>query len=273
MQAATIDCPPDATPCLIKRQVAKALVSELTEQARAASGHRDDNVLLPRVHATMALLQCCLVNLSEQSRRWGPLLRHLPAIIAHVSALVMLLLHAPPNATQQRAFAPAAALATRAFAAREDLGAGVAGEQRGGSDMGGLAARWQVCVLAARLIALALRRSEAVTLDTRGVQCALQVAVSLVSAVAAAGFSVPAAAGEIGAGAETAAPHALDGFGSGVREMTIGGGLEDKVVGEVDNWLQRQALAAGAVCRGCIVIEAVSDVLYSLVARRPQVCR
>lgn len=136
--------------------------------------------------------------------------------------------------------------------------------------MGGLAARWQVCVLAARLIALALRRSEAVTLDTRGVQCALQVAVSLVSAMAAAGFSVPAAAGEIGAGAETAAPHALDGFGSGVREMTIGGGLEDKVVGEVDNWLQRQALAAGAVCRGCIVIEAVSDVLYSLVARRPQ---
>ena len=53
------------------------------------------------------------------------------------------------------------------------------------------------------------------------VQFALQVAVSLVSAMAAAGFCVPAAASET---AHTVAPHALDSLGGGVGEAAVGGG-------------------------------------------------
>ena len=41
-------------------------------------------------------------------------------------------------------------------------------------------------------------------------------------------------------------------------------------MGEEGNWQQRQVFAAGGVLRGCEVMEAVSDLLYSLVARRPQ---
>jgi hypothetical protein len=104
----------------------------------------------------------------------------------------------------------------------------------------------------------------------RVVQLALQVAVSLVSAMAAAGFCVPAAASET---AHTVAPQALDSFGGGGGEAAVGGGgeVEDKgVVAEEVNWQQRQMFAAGGVWRGCEVMEAVSDLLYSLVARRPQ---
>jgi hypothetical protein len=142
----------------------------------------------------MALLQSCLVNLSAQSRRWGPLLRHLPAIIAHLSSLVMLLLHAPAGISSAqhssstsesaRVFAGGKAYAGGGGGGRGGGGGGVVGgggggvdqragvacEQRRSGDTGGIAGRWQVGLSAARLIALALRRSEAVSLDTRGVQ-------------------------------------------------------------------------------------------------------
>jgi hypothetical protein len=103
----------------------------------------------------------------------------------------------------------------------------------------------------------------------RVVQFALQVAVSLVSAMAAAGFCVPAAASET---AHTFAPEALDSLWGRGGAAAVGiGEVEDKgLVAEEGNWQQRQVFAAGGVWRGCEVMEAVSDLLYSLVARRPQ---
>ena len=139
----------------------------------------------------MALLQSCLVNLSAQSRRWGPLLQHLPAIIAHLSSLVMLLLHAPAGiSSAHHSSSPSEPACVFAGGKTHtggggggggeggggggrggrDQRAGVACEQRRSGDTGGIAGRWQVGLSAARLIALALRRSEAVSLDTRGVQ-------------------------------------------------------------------------------------------------------
>eukprot|EP00277_Geminigera_cryophila_P047988 CAMPEP_0173070780 /NCGR_PEP_ID=MMETSP1102-20130122/8829_1 /TAXON_ID=49646 /ORGANISM="Geminigera sp., Strain Caron Lab Isolate" /LENGTH=112 /DNA_ID=CAMNT_0013939131 /DNA_START=104 /DNA_END=438 /DNA_ORIENTATION=+ len=73
--------------------VTKALISELTEHtACAVSLRRDDDLLLPRVRTTLGLLRSCLVSLSTHSRRWGTMAPHIPAILAHLSALVSHLL-------------------------------------------------------------------------------------------------------------------------------------------------------------------------------------
>ena len=219
------------------------------------------------MRTTLALVRCCLLALSPHSRRWGTLTPHLPSILAHLSALISHLLLPPLSGAAARAHA--ASGVPEAGGGGDDVsvagrGAGEARKRSSDADAGhgasrDLAARWDVCVRAGGLVALALRRSEVLVLDTRGVSSALQAAVSLVSAAANLGFSLPAAA---------------DACGGSRRELAAGcesaqeASWED---GEVEGgeWLRRQALAAGVVARGCVVMETVSQILYALVARRP----
>lgn len=251
-------------------------MSELTaHSARAVTPRCDESVVLPRVGTSFALLHCCLVVISPHSRRWGPLMTHLPAILAHVSVLVSHLLLPCDAAWQNSA-------KTTSGTPMSD-GGGYAGEscateERPSGRLGLIGARWEVCVSAARLMALALRRNEALVLDTRGVQCALQVAVSLVSALVASGFAVP---GAVHAPARNVDDSSTQLLRAGVeprknRTQERVGGSEGRegdswAVGEEINWQERQLLAAAAVTRGCVVMEVVSDVLYSLIARRSQV--
>lgn len=63
--------------------------------------------------------------------------------------------------------------ASRRDSSASASGLGDAAERRDG--LKGLTPRWEVCVRAGGLAALALRRSEVLVLDTRGVASALQV--------------------------------------------------------------------------------------------------
>ena len=255
-------------------------------------GSEQEEALLQRVRATVSLVRSSLTAMTPHSRRWGPMLPQLPNIIANISALVTCLVQRPLHAAATTT-SPAPVTASAAVdAARGAVGgrewglltgaardpsddALLSGTVRSGRESGLLAAepgdmapRWQAAVSAAKVVALALQRSDAIDLDTRGVQCALETAVSLLSAMAAAGLSVP--------GADTAGA-ALGGLGGDTGwelEEDLGGGYEGGVGYEGGRNLRRRqvwyVLAARRVERGCVVMEAVTQVLLSIVLRRTE---
>ena len=285
----------------------KAVLGELREQTTRASaltslgfgdafvtagadvlGSEQEEALLQRVRATVSLVRSSLTAMTPHSRRWGPMLPQLPNVIANISALVTCLVQRPLHAAAT-ATSPAAVTvdAARAAGGGREWGL-VTGAARGPSDdallsgaersgresrllaaePGGMAPRWQAAVSAAKVVALALQRSDAIELDTRGVQCALETAVSLLSAMAAAGLAVP--------GAETAGAE-LGGLGGDMGwevEEDVGGEYEGGFGYEGGRNLRRRqvwyVLAARRVERGCVVIEAVTQVLLSIVLRRTE---
>ena len=100
-----------------------------------------------------------------------------------------------------------------------------------------------------------------------------QVAVSLVSAMAAAGFNVAAREGHGAAAVRSDAEGAWEWEeGEEGEEGTVRADSSDWQgwVGGERSWRERKAMAAGVVARGCVVMAAVSDLLYALVDRRAE---